>query len=384
MIVAPNRILCTGPSVEPIDAEYVADAARNMNGLGAYAWQGRFERAVAEYVGREFAIATPNCTTALHLTLAALGVGPGDEVIVPDVTWIGSVAPIVHLGATPVLVDIRRDTWCINTESVIAAIGPRTKAVVGVDLYGGVCDWAHLRSIVGAWRHRPALIEDAAEAIGSNYGQHKAGSLGRASVFSFHGTKTVSTGEGGMVLTDDKPLYDRLCALRDHGRPPGDMRYEFTEFAYKARMNAVTAALGAAQMGRVDALVAKKRQIFGWYRDRIADLGQMNAEPSGTFNSYWMSTIVPETRYNKYAIMDAMGVRNIDVRPFFSRLSDLPVFRSRPESTRLVSKNGAWPVTWPEPWTHGINLPSGHNLTEADVDLVCRALREVVALPIAA
>lgn len=381
MIVAPQRILVAGPSVDEKDALYVANAAMTMNGPSAYVWQARFERIVADYVGRDFAVATPNCTMALTLALAALGVGPGDEVIVPDVTWIGSVAPIVHLGATPVLVDILHDTWCIDVEAVRRAVGPRTKGIVGVDLYGGLCDWIILEGLardLGLF-----LVEDAAEAIGSSLTDgrghtFRAGRFGDASVFSFHGTKTVSTGEGGTVLTDDRALYDRLCVLRDHGRPPGDRRYEFTEFAYKARMNAVTAALGVAQMERVDELVAKKRQIFGWYADRLTGLGQMNIEPRATINSYWMSTIIPDGPTDKFAIMDAMSERNIDVRPFFSRLSDLPVFRDRPESTRFVSRGGEWPVTWSEPWRQGVNLPSGHSLTEADVDLVCAALREVI------
>jgi perosamine synthetase len=273
-------------------------------------------------------------------------------------------------------VDITHDTWCFDPAAVFRAIGPKTKAIIGVDLYGGMCDWSYLRRITRM--EGVHLIEDAAEAMGSAVGKRKAGAHGYASVFSFHGTKTVSTGEGGMVLTDDRALYDRLCVLRDHGRPPGDRRYEFAEFGYKGRMNAVTAALGVAQMERVDDLVAKKRQIFGWYRERLEGLGQMNAEPRATLNSYWMTTLVPDTPMDKFAIMSAMDERGIDIRPAFSRLSTLPVFADRPESTRFVSKEGEWPVTWPTLWNNGINLPSGHQMTEADIDLVCAAMKEVL------
>jgi perosamine synthetase len=380
VITAPERILVAGPSVDERDARYVANAAMTMNGPSAYVWQACFERIVADCVGRDFAVATPNCTMALTLALAALGIGPGDEVIVPDVTWIGSVAPIVHLGATPILVDIRHDTWCIDVDAARRAISSRTKAIIGVDLYGGMCDWGDLNRLCFFEHPNIALIEDAAEAIGSRDHQGAAGTFGVASVFSFHGTKTVSTGEGGMVLTDDRDLYNRLCILRDHGRPPGDKRYEFDEFGYKARISAVTAALGVAQMERVDELVAKKRQNFEWYKQRLGGLGQMNAEPAGTLNSYWMTTIVPDGPMDKFAIVDAMSERNIDVRPFFGRLSESRAFRGRPESCRHVSRDGHWPVTWSEPWKQGVNLPSGHNLTEADVDLVCRALREVLVL----
>jgi perosamine synthetase len=148
-------------------------------------------------------------------------------------------------------------------------------------------------------------------------------------------------------------------------------------------MNAVTAALGVAQMERIDELVEHKRRIFGWYRDRLGALNnvQLNAEPPGTFNSYWMTTAIPDTRLDKFALMRLMDARNIDVRPFFSRLSDLAVFDKRPESSRFVTKGGQFPVTWSEPHTHGINLPSGAQMTEETVDLVCGALKEIIACP---
>ena len=165
------------------------------------------------------AVSTPHCTAALHLALAALGVSPGDEVIAPDVTWIASVAPIVYVGAEPVLVDIDPVTWCLDPAAVERAIGPRTKAIIGVDLYGSTCDWARLQDI--ADRHGIAVIEDAAEALGSVYHGRRAGGFGHVSAFSFHGSKTVTTGEGGMLATIDKDIVDRVLFLRDHGRKPG-------------------------------------------------------------------------------------------------------------------------------------------------------------------
>ena len=371
-----NRILVAGPSITEREVELTAEAVRNSCGPKCFEMVARFEQAVADYCGRQYAVSTPNCTMALTLTLAALGIGPGDEVIVPDVTWIGSVAPIVHLGATPVLVDIRRDTWCVDTGAARRAIGPKTKAIIGVDLYGSTCDWLILDRL--AWEHGISLIEDAAEAIGSTHRNYKAGAFGDASVFSFHGTKTVSTGEGGMVLTDDPDLYARLSVLRDQGRPIGDRRYEFTEFGYKARMSPVAAAMGVAQMERIDELVAHKRRIFGWYRERLK--GSMNVEPAGTLNSYWMPSFMPDIGPDKFALMAAMDARNIDVRPFFSRLSSLPVFKDRPESRRFNAGGDTGPITWPEWWTHGINLPSGAQITEGTVDRVCGALMESIAV----
>jgi len=233
---------------------------------------------LADYVGVAYAVSVPHATAALHLALAALGIGPGDEVIAPDVTWIASVAPIVYVGADPVLVDILPDTWCLDPEAVEAAIGPRTKAILGVDLYGSTCEWERLRQI--ADRHGLALIEDAAESLGSSRHGRKAGALGHVSAFSFHGSKAVVTGEGGMLATDDKALFDRVLFLRDHGRPPGDRSFLNSEIAFKYRMSAVQAALGVAQMERIDALIDYKRAIFGWYRDRLATMNGSRSTPS--------------------------------------------------------------------------------------------------------
>ena len=332
---------------------------------------------LADYVGVAHAVSVPHCTAALHLALAALGVGPGDEVIAPDATWISSVAPIVYVGAEPVLVDILPDTWCIDPQAVEAAIGPRTKAIVGVDLYGSTCDWDRLRAI--ADRHGLALIEDAAEALGSARRGRKAGAMGDVSAFSFHGSKTVVTGEGGMLATDDAALFQRVLFLRDHGRNPGDRFFLNSEIAFKYKMSAAQAALGVAQMERIDALIAYKRAIFAWYRDRLAGLNgvTLNAEPPDTINSYWMVTAIldPSVGLDKFAVMAEFDRRNIDSRPFFSRLSTLPAFADRPKAKRFVTPTdrGARIADF------GVNLPSGYNMTEGLVEIVCGALREMIA-----
>jgi len=376
LFVAPERIPVAGPSISDREVELVAEAARTAWYGNHYAYNARFERMLADYVGVAKAVTVPHCTAALHLALAALGVGPGDEVIVPDVTWIASVAPIVYVGAEPVLVDILPDTWCIDPGAVERAIGPATKAIIGVDLYGSTCDWARLQAI--ADRHGLALIEDAAEALGSVHHGRKAGSFGRVSAFSFHGSKTVVTGEGGMLATDDTALMDRVLFLRDHGRTPGDRFFQNSEIGFKYRMSAVQAALGVAQMERIDALIAHKRAIFGWYRDRLAGLDgvTLNAEPAGTQNSYWMVTVVldPALGLDKFALMTALEERNVDSRPFFSALSTLPAFAERPRSCRFVGPNDAGRA----PATFGVNLPSGYNMDEDLVDVVCTALRQVL------
>jgi perosamine synthetase len=376
MIVAPERIPVAAPSITEREVELAAEAARTAWRQNHYAYNARFERMLADYVGVAYAVSVPHATAALHLALAALGVGPGDEVIAPDATWIASVAPIVYVGAEPVLVDILPDTWCIDPQAVEAAIGPRTKAIVGVDLYGSTCDWDRLQKI--ADRHGLALIEDAAEALGSVHHGRRAGALGRVSAFSFHGSKTVVTGEGGMLATDDSALFQRVLFLRDHGRNPGDRFFLNSEIAFKYRMSAVQAALGVAQMERIDELIAYKRAVFGWYRDRLAGVNglTLNAEPAGTLNSYWMTTAILDANLgvDKFAVMAEFDRRNIDSRPFFSRLSTLPAFADRPKAKRFVTPTdrGARIADF------GVNLPSGYNMTEGLVDVVCEALREII------
>jgi perosamine synthetase len=376
MFASPDLIPVAGPSITEREAELAADAARNAWGPGHYAFNARFERMFADYVGTRHAVSLPHATAGLHLSLAALGIGPGDEVIVPDVTWIASVAPVVYVGADPVLVDILPDTWCLDPKAVEAAVGPRTRAIIGVDLYGSVCDWDALQGI--ADRHGLQLIEDAAEALGSEYHGRRAGKLGRTGVFSFHGSKTVATGEGGMLTTDDDNVLARVQALRDHGRPPGDRLFLNEEIAFKYKMSGVTAALGIAQMERIDELVAYKRAIFGWYADRLEGMQgiSLNAEPEGTLNSYWMVTAVVDGGYglDKFKIMAGMRERNIDTRPFFSPLSSLKAFAEKEGARRFVGPDDAGARIS----RTGVNLPSGYNMTEDKVDIVCRALREVL------
>jgi perosamine synthetase len=253
-----------GPSITDKEIAYVSDAAANAWYAGADSYNRRFEAAFAAWIGRKHAISLPSCTSAIHLSLAALGVGPGDEVVVPDVTWIASAAPIDYVGATAVFADIEPSTWCLDPESLESVITPRSKAVIVVDLYGSMPDMAALSAV--AERHGVALIEDAAEAAGTRLHGRMAGSFGIAGTFSFHGSKTLTTGEGGMLVSDDDDFHDRCLFLRDHGRVPGDVTFRNTEVAFKYKMSALQAALGLAQVERADELVAKKRQIWRAWR----------------------------------------------------------------------------------------------------------------------
>jgi len=371
-----ERIPVAGPSITDLEVSYVADAARNAWYAGANAWHGRFEKAMADLCRRKHAMALPSCTSALHLALAGCGVGPGDEVVVADVTWIATAAPIDYVGATAVFADIDRGSWCLSAESLAACLTPRTKAVIVVDLYGSMPDMEAVQNVCD--RHRVPLIEDAAEAIGSTYDGRPAGSFGIASTFSFHGSKTLTTGEGGMLLTDDDALMARCGFLRDHGRTPGDRMFWNAEVAFKYKMSSLQAALGVAQVERAAEIVEKKRVLFGWYKDRLGRLDgvALNPEPRRVVSQVWMVTAVldPALGIGKAALMEALSAQGIDTRPFFHPLSSLPAYAGRAQADIARSRNAnAYAIA---PW--GINLPSALSLTETQVDYVCEAFRGIL------
>jgi perosamine synthetase len=377
-LAPPGRIPVSGPWITEREISYVTDAVTNAWYSNAGTYHERFERAFTEHLGVRHAMALPSCTSAIHLSLAALGVGPGDEVIVPDVTWIASVAPVSYVGATPVFADVDADSWCLSASSFEQCITPRTKAVIPVDLYGGVPDWDAINGI--AARYGIAVIEDAAEAIGSEYRGCRAGSLGTTGVFSFHGSKTLTTGEGGMLVTDRTDVFERAAVLRDHGRRPGDTMFFNAEVGFKYKMSAMQAALGLAQLERVEELVARKREIFAWYARALGgqdDGLRLNAEPVGTRNSYWMVTVVldPALGIAKETLIPRMRERNVDCRPFFYPLSALPAFDGHPQARLARDRNEVSYRVSP----HAINLPSGLNMTEELVGVVCERLLAAIA-----
>ncbi len=374
--VAPRLIPVAGPWITEREIAYVAEAAETAWYGNANAFNDRFETAFAAAVGRRHAISLPSCTSGLHLALLAAGVGPGDEVIVPDCTWIATAAPIQYAGATPVFADIDPVTWCLSTASLERAITPRTRAVIAVDLYGSMPHMDELLAVCDG--HGIPLIEDAAEAIGSVWHGRPAGGFGIASVFSFHGSKTVTTGEGGMVVTDDDALHRRMLVLRDHGRAPGDVAFVNQEVAHKYRMSALQAAMGLAQVERLEELVERKRRIFRWYADRLraVDGLTLNAEPPQTRNSYWMVTMLLDPRHGlgKGTMPERLGSRGIATRPFFHPLSSLPAYQGTPAAQRGREGN---PVSY-RLSPSGINLPSALCLEEQDVDRVCAEVRRLL------
>ena len=374
-----ERIPIAGPSISQREIDYVTDAATTGWYDGAGEYPHRFERAFASYLEVKHAVSLPSCTSGLHLALAALGIGPGDEVIVPDVTWIASAAPISYVGAVAVFADIDERTWCLSSQSVRECITEKTKAILAVDLYGGIADYAELRLL--AEEHGLKIIEDAAEAFGSEYEGCKAGTLGDVAAFSFHGSKTMSTGEGGMLVTDDDELYARVMQLRDHGREPGDVLFRNTEVAFKYKMPPVSAAIGLGQVERAEELVIRKREIFNWYHEALSEVNgvQLNHEPDNTKNSYWMVTAVldPKLGWPKEKLMGALDKEGIDSRPMFYPLSSLSAYDGVFQSAVARDRNEvSYRIT---PW--GINLPSALCLKKGQVQRVVDALIQILSAP---
>ena len=371
-----ERLPVSGPSITQKEIDYVTDAVTNAWYGDANIYHDRFEKAFADHLGVRFAICLPSCTAAIHLSLLALGVSAGDEVIIPDITWIASAAPITYVGATPVFADIDSKTWCLSVASFKECISPRTRAVIPVDLYGGMPDMDELIEV--AQDHGIAVIEDAAEAIGSEYKGRRAGTFGDTGVFSFHGSKTLTTGEGGMLVTNSEDIYRQALFFRDHGRQPGDKLFWNTSVAYKYKMSSMQAALGLAQLERVEELISRKRQIFEWYAAELADAEwvTLNYETPDTKNSYWMVTAIINGNLgiDKESLMAKMEQGGVDCRPFFYPLSSLPAYENAEQAAKAREQNQVSYRISP----YGINLPSGLNMTLEKVQYVAHLLKQEV------
>lgn len=360
------RILYTKPSITDLEVSYATDAAAHGWGERWFEYISRFEGAFREYLGVKYAIATSSCTGALHMGLAAFGIGQGDEVILADTNWIATVAPITYLGAKPVFVDIMPDTWCIDPKLAENAITPRTKAIIVTHLYGNLCEMDELLAIGN--RHGIPIIEDAAEALGSVYHGKRAGSMGRFGTFSFHGTKTITTGEGGMFVTNDDDLYEHVLTLSNHGRS----RTQTVQFwpdmiGFKYKMSNIQAAIGCAQMERIDELIFRKRENFLYYANQLLNFPgvSMNPEKQNTLNSYWMPTIVfaRETKVTREKLLTAYTAENIDARVFFWPLSGLDMFEAQRQN------HWAWELPG-----RSINLPSFHDISNTMLDRIITVL----------
>lgn len=321
-----------------------------------------FELALAKYIGAPHAIAVCNGTVALHLALLALDIQPGDEIIVPTFTYVASVNTIVQVGAKPIFVDSLEGTWQIDPEQVRAKITPKTRAVMAVHLYGQSCDMKALQALCK--EHQLYLIEDCAEALGTYYHGEHVGNFGDIATFSFYGNKTLTTGEGGMVVARDPNLHVRAANLKNQGIS-NSLQYWHDQIGYNYRMTNICAAIGLAQLEQIDDILAKKRRIATWYNENLRDLPlKMHAESANTRHSFWMCSILLDDANHRDPLRSHLEAAKIETRPLFYPVHLFPMYKSI-EKFPVAESLGS----------RGMNLPSWPGLTDGQLNQICTQIR---------
>jgi perosamine synthetase len=365
--------------VIPVSAPWLPESARRyvldcvdtgwVSSLGKYV--PRFEAEFARFCEASHAVATSNGTTALHLALAVLGIGAGDEVLVPDLTFIATANAVRYTGATPVLVDVDKESWGIDPAEARRKLTPRTRAIIAVHLYGRPVDLQSLLEL--AAEHNLDVVEDAAEAHGARYNGRRVGALGRIGAFSFYGNKIFTTGEGGAVVTNDPALAERAAFLRDHAMDPG-RRYYHPEVGFNYRMTNIQAALGCSQLESAEEILRRRRAIAQAYDAGLAGLRGLVAprDVAGVESVCWMYSILVEPAFglSRDAVCAGLHARGVDSRPFFVPLHEMPPYRAAAERGESFAVATALS-------REGINLPSGTGLSPEEVATVCRAMREL-------
>lgn len=364
-----SKILYTKPSITDLEEKYAKDAVANGWGKKCYDYINRFENLFKKHLNVRYAIATSSCTGALHMGMTALGIGRGDEVILADTNWIATVSPIVQLGAKPVFVDILSSTWCIDPKQVEQSITSKTKAIIATHIYGNLCEMDELLDI--GKKYGIPVIEDSAEAIGSIYKSKRAGSIGKFGTFSFHGTKTITTGEGGMLVTNCSDFYEKVLTLSNHGRSRKEKKQFWSEeIGFKYKMSNIQAAIGCAQLTRINELIKRKREIFFNYLNNFSSLSEitMNSEGKGSINGFWMPTIVfsKKSKITREKLLKILHHNHIDARVFFWPLSSLPMFK------KITSNYNSYSIP-----KRGINLPSFHDMTSKQINRVSKVILSI-------
>jgi perosamine synthetase len=368
----PRRIPVCVPSLNGREAEYLLEAVTStwISSRGKYL--ERFEKEFPAYVGVKYGTATCNGTLALHLALRALNLGPGDEVILPSFTMIASAFALCYCGVVPVFVDCDPEDWNMRVDKLEAALSPRTRAVMVVHIYGHPTEMGPVMEF--ARKHNLLVIEDAAEAHGSEYQGQRCGSFGDAACFSFFANKNITTGEGGMVVTDDAELYDRLRYLKNLAFPLGDARrYDHDEIGFNYRMSNLHAALGCAQLEKADEYVQQRRCNAAMYNERLRDIPglQLPVERPWAKNTYWMYGVVcqDELGVSRDDLVRELAATGVETRNFFKPM----------HQQKAIQDYG---FRAPEPMPHseflgqrGLYLPSSSSLSEAEIDYVADAIR---------
>lgn len=364
------------PSIGEREVAYVHEAVASgwVSSIGAFV--DRFERDFAAFCGTAHAVAISNGTDSIFLALRALGIGPGDEVVVPALTFAAVGAVVHHVGATPVLVDVHPDHWNLDPAAVERALTPQTKAVIAVHLYGHPADMDPLMALCVP--RGIAVIEDGAEAHGARYKGRTVGSIGTVGSFSFYGNKVITTGEGGALVSDDADLLARVRHWKDHAMSP-ERRYYHTEAGYNCRMTNLQAALGVAQLERAPELIGWRARLLAQYRDALADVPGLVLNPhlewAEPVNWLVCAVLDPALAPSRDALLAALRTHGVDTRPFFVPMPDLPPYAA----CRVVDAKGdAAPVA---AWlgAAGFNLPTSERVTEADVRRIAEVLRHELA-----
>jgi perosamine synthetase len=362
MIANNKHISYAGPSITEEDAEFVKQAVLNGFYENYKTYVQQLERTFADYIGVKYAIATPNCTTALHLSLAALDIKPGDEVIVTDLSCVATAFPIHYLGATAIFVDVDKNSMCIDPQKILEAISSKTKAIMAVHYLGHPAAMDEIMTISKSYNL--PVVEDAAAAVGTRFKGEKVGKFGNCAAFSFQGAKVAVSGEGGILVADDQSLYERAHLLANLGRNDRECLYWSDEAGFKYTMPNLTAALALSQMKRVDELVDKKRRIFSQYYERLNGLEQLkvHSEEEGCFSNYCYPAVslTPESKITRNELLNQLLAEGIDSRPVQPRMSPMPMFQQRYDNptAEYLDKNA-------------FILPSAAKLSSEDIDFVC-------------
>lgn len=331
-----------------------------------------FEEKFANYCGCKYGISTTSGTTALHLALASLGISPGDEVIVPTFTMISTVFAIVYTGAHPVLIDSELETWNIETNKIEEKITPRAKAILPVHIYGHPCDMDPIMEI--GRKYKLWVIEDAAEAHGAEYKGKKVGSMGHVNCFSFYANKIITTGEGGMVVTDDEKIAQKARSLKDLAFSR-ERRFLHTDLGFNYRMTNIQAAIGLAQFERIDRLVEMRRRnayLYNGYLRNVEGL-RLPVEKEWAKNVYWMYAVLvePEFGMSRDELMNKLREQGIETRTFFIPMHQQPVF-----AEIGLFKGENYPVA-EELSQKGMYLPSGSGLSQEEIEYICHSIKKV-------
>jgi perosamine synthetase len=362
------------PVCDPVmgdeEVEAVAAAVRRGEISGSFGPSiPAFERAFADYCGAGHGVAVSSGTAALHLAAAAAGIGAGDEVLVSASTNIATAVGVYHLGGVPVPIDSEPDTWNLDLDLLEEAITPRTRAIIPVHLFGHPVDMDRVVAI--ARRHGLVVIEDAAQSPGACCRGRRVGTFGHTACFSFYANKHITTGEGGMVVTDDGALADRLRSLRNLGYATPRFRHEVA--GYNFRLTGYQAALGLAQVGRLEAVIAAKRRLAEMYTRHLRDIPglRLPVERDWARHVYWMYALVvtPEFGATRDELADRLRARGVDTRTFFCPMNRQPCFA---HLERCAAQR--CPVA-EELWRSGLYLPSSPSLDEAQVMAIAGALR---------